>query len=136
MIKFLSFIPQYTRLEDVLKDQKLARLGDAYVNFIYSIALSKRKGEATGAKVSSSILAQALRRAELRDFLPRRMDRHALGDATEALLVYAWIHGAISIEESVTALLSSDNAAEAFATLLRRAKEKLSFDPTASAPTL
>jgi hypothetical protein len=133
LAKFLSFTPQYARLENVLNDQNLARLGDAYVNFIYSIALSKRKGEATGAKVSSSILAQALRRAGLRGFLPRRMDRHMLGDAVEALLAYAWMQGAISIEESVTTLLSADSAAEAFATLLRQAK-KLCFGSTPSAP--
>ncbi|HVP40776.1 MAG TPA: ribonuclease III family protein [Candidatus Krumholzibacteriaceae bacterium] len=136
MEKFLSFIPHYTRLENVLNDQNLACLGDAYVNFIYSIALSKKKDEATGAKVSSSILAQALRKAGLRGFLPGRLDRHSLGDAAESLIVYAWIHGAISIEESVATLLSSDNAAEAFAILLRQAKERLSFNPTAFAPTL
>jgi hypothetical protein len=136
MAKFLSFTPRYTRLEDVLNDHNLARLGDAYVNFIYSIALSKRKDEATGAKVSSSILAQALKKAELRDFLPKRMDRHTLGDAAEALIVYAWIHSAISIEESVTTLLFSKDAIEAFANLLHQAKERLSFQPTTFAPTL
>jgi hypothetical protein len=136
MKKFLSFIPQYNRLEDVLKDQNLARLGDAYVNFIYSIALSKKKGKATGAKVGSSILVHALRKAGLRGLLPGRLDRHSLGDTAESLIVYAWIHGTISIEESVATLLSSDNAAEAFASLLRQAKERLNFQPTASEPTL
>jgi hypothetical protein len=127
MEKFLPFTPRYNRLEDVLSDQNLARLGDAYVNFIYSIALSKKKSKATGAKVSSHVLAQALKKAELRKILPQRMDRHTLGDAAEALIVYAWIHGAISIEESVTTLLSADNTIEAFADLLRQAKEKLNF---------
>jgi len=136
MAKFLSFIPNYASLEDVLKDQDLARLGDAYVNFIYSIALSRRKREATGAKVSSSVLAQALKKAGLRGLLPGRMDRHALGNAAEALLVFAWIHGAISIEESVIALTSTDNAVEAFSTLLRNAKDRQSFNQTVSGPTL
>lgn len=136
MEEFLSFAPQCTCLEDVFNDQNLARLGDAYVNFVYSIALSAREGKATGAKVSSHILAQALKRAELRDFLPKRRDRHALGDAAEALVAYAYLYGAISIEESVEALLSADNTVEAFANLLCQAKERLSFNPTASEPTL
>lgn len=127
METFLSFIPQHTRLQDILIDQNLARLGDAYVNFIYSIALSKKKGKPAGAKVSSRVLAQALKKANLRKNMPKRMDRHALGDAVEALVVYAWAHGAFSIEENVTILLSEDNAAESFATLLRQAKEKLNF---------
>jgi hypothetical protein len=136
MERFLSFAPQYTCLKDVLNDQDLARLGDAYVNFIYSIALSKRENKATGAKVSSRVLAQALKRAELRGLLPRRMDRHALGDAAEALVAYAYLYGAISIEESVETLLSVDSHVEGFANLLCQAKERLRFNPTASAPTL
>jgi len=136
MEKFLSFTPRYSRLENVFSDQDLARLGDAYINFIYSLALSKKQNKATGAKVSSRLLAQALKKAQLRKTLPKRMDRHELGDAAEALIVYAWIHEAISIEESVTTLLSADNAAEAFAKLLYRAIEKLNFEPTASGSTL
>jgi hypothetical protein len=136
MEKFLSFMPQYTCLEDVLNDHNLARFGDAYVNFIYSIALSKKEGNATGAKVSSHVLSQALKRAKMRGFLPKRIDRHTMGDAAEALAAYAYLRGAISIEESVGALLSANNAAEAFANLLCQARERLSFNPTASAPTL
>lgn len=127
MKNLLSFVPQHKRLEDVLIDQNLARLGDAYVNFIYSIALSMKKNAPTGAKVNSQILAQALRKAGLRKNMPKRMDRHALGDAAEALIVYAWSHEAFSIEESVFALLSENDAVESFANLLRQAKEKLNF---------
>jgi hypothetical protein len=86
--------------------------------------------------VSSSILARALKRAKLRGFLPKRVDRHTLGDAAEALIVYAWIRRAISIEESVITLLSSKDTTEAFAALLCQTKERLSFQPTALAPTL
>lgn len=55
------------------------------------------------------------------------MDRHMLGDATEALVVYAWMQGVITIKESVTVLLSSDNVVEAFARLLLLAKERLNL---------
>ena len=136
MKKLPLFAPHYTCLEEVLNDKNLARLGDAYINFIYSIALSRRIGKATGAKVSSRVLAQALKKAELRGFLQKRMDRHALGDAAEALVAYAYLCGVISIEESVEALLSADNAAEGFANFLCQARERLSFNPAASEPTL
>jgi len=122
-----SFAPHHTSLEAILNDHKLASLGDAYVNFVYSLALSKKKGEATGIKVSSQILSQALKKAKLRKLLPQRMDRHMLGDAAEALIVYAWTQDAITIEESVTMLSSSDNATEAFTNLILLAKEKLNL---------
>ena len=125
--KFLSFAPRHTSLETILNDHKLASLGDAYVNFVYSLALSKKRGEAVGIKVSSRILSQALKKAVLREFLPQRMDRHMLGDAAEALAVYAWIQGVITIEESVTVLSSSDNVVEAFARLLLLTKERLNL---------
>ena len=80
-----------------------------------------------GTKVSSRILSQALKKASLREFLPRRMDRHMIGDAAEALVVYAWMQGVITIKESVTVLLPSDNAVEAFARLLLLAKERLNL---------
>jgi len=121
------FKPQHTSLEAILKDHKLASLGDAYVNFIYSVALSKKKGEATGAKVNSSILSQALKKAALRELLPQRMDRHMLADAAEALIVYTWLHEIITIEESITILSTSKNFVEGFTTLLLLAKERLNL---------
>jgi hypothetical protein len=125
--KLSSFTPQHTSLEAVLQDHKLASLGDAYVNFISSLALSKKRGEAAGTKVSSRVLSQALREAKLRTLLPKRVDRHGLGDAAEALIVYAWLRGGITMEESVTTLLSSTDANEAFASLLLLAKERLNL---------
>jgi hypothetical protein len=121
------FTPQHTSLKAILNDRKLASLGDAYVNFVYSLALSKKRGKATGTKVNSLILSQALKKAALRELLPKRTDRHALGDATEALIVYAWIQRAITIEESVTTLLSSDSATKAFSSLLSLVKERLNL---------
>jgi hypothetical protein len=125
--KLLSFTPQHMSLEAIFQDHKLASLGDAYVNFVSSLALSRKRGEATGTKVSSRTLSQALKKAALRTFLPKRVDRHTLGDAAEALIVYAWLREAITIEESATTLLSSGDTIEAFASLLLLAKEKLSL---------
>lgn len=120
-----TFISQHKSLCEILTDHKLAALGDAYVNFIYSVALSKRRGQPVGTKVSSNILAEALKKAELRGFLPRRTDRHSQADAAEALIVYAWIQNLMSIEEGVNLLGRHENVIEAFCSLLCTARRRL-----------
>ena len=120
-----AFISQHESLREVLTDHKLATLGDAYVNFIYSVALSNRERHPVGAKVSSHILAEALKKAGLREFLPRRTDRHSQADAAEALIVYAWIQNLMSIEEGVDLLGQHENVIKAFCSLLSTARRKL-----------
>jgi len=120
-----AFISQYRNLREVLMDQKLAALGDAYVNLVYSVALSKRKGEPTGAKVDNRLLAEALKKAGLRSLLPSRIDRHKQADAAEALIVYAWVRGSMTMEEGVSILEQSEDAVEAFCSFLLTAKKKL-----------
>jgi len=120
-----TFIPQYRDLREVLMDQKLAALGDAYVNLIYSVALSKRKGEPTGAKVDNRLLAEALKKAGLRSFLPSRIDRHKQANAAEALIAYAWVRGSVTIEEGVSILEQGEDTVEAFCSVLLTAKKKL-----------
>jgi hypothetical protein len=73
----------------VLTDHKLASLGDAYVNFVYFLALSNRTGRPTGAKTKGDAPAQAIKKAGLREYLPSRMTRHMLADAAESSIVYA-----------------------------------------------
>jgi hypothetical protein len=120
-----AFISQYRNLHEVLMDQKLAALGDAYVNLVYSVALSKRKGEPTGAKVDNRLLAEALKKAGLRSFLPSRIDRHKQADAAEALIVYAWVRGSMTMEEGVSILEQGEDTVEAFCSFLLTAKKKL-----------
>jgi len=120
-----AFIPQYESLSEVLMDQKLAKLGDAYVNFLYSLALSKKKGEPTGIKVKGRLLADAFKKAGLRKFLPSRIDRHKQADAAEALIVYAWIRGSMTMEEGLEILEQNEDSIEAFSVLLLTAKTKL-----------
>jgi len=123
-----AFIPQYKSLREVLMDQKLAKLGDAYVNFLYSLALSKKRGEATGTKVQGRLLADAFKKAGLREFLPSRIDRHKQADAAEALIVYAWIQGSMTMEEGLEILEQNEDALEAFRVLLLTAKERLKHE--------
>ena len=108
-----------------MMDHGLASLGDAYVNLLYSLYLSRRGGRPLGSKVSSSVLAGALRKAGLRRLLPSRTDRHKQADAAEALVVYAWILGLISTEEAVSTLEGEETLEEAFASLLKVIRERL-----------
>jgi len=122
-----AFVSEYKNLREVLADQKLAALGDAYVNFVYSLALSKRKGEPVGAKVDSRLLAEALKKAGLRNLLPSRIDRHKQADAAEALIVYAWVQDAMTIEEGVSILEQFEDMVEAFCSFLLTARRKINL---------
>jgi len=123
--EMFPFVSSYRNLREILTDHKLAALGDAFVNFVYSLALSKKIGEPTGARVDSRILAVSLRRARLRDLLPPRTNRHNQADAAEALIVYGWIQGLMTIEEGVSLLEQHEDATEAFCSLLLTVKKKL-----------
>ena len=120
-----TFIPKYESLTEVLMDQKLAKLGDAYVNFLHSLALSKKKGEPTGTKVQGRLLADAFKKAGLRKFLPSRIDRHKQADAAEALIVYAWTRGSMTMEEALEIIEQNEDTVEAFSVLLLTAKNRI-----------
>jgi hypothetical protein len=120
-----SFTKTHTSLTEVLTDHGLASLGDAYTNFAYSLAQSNRKGEPTGTKVKGQTLAQALKKAGLREHLPSRMTRHKLADAAEALIVYAWLHNHLTLAETVTTLQKTDDPIEAFSQLLTTIKKRV-----------
>src|SRR3989304_1165072 len=120
-----QFMKNYDNLTQILTDRKLASLGDAYINFVYSLALSQKKGKPSGTKVKGTALAEALRKAGLRKHLPSRIDKHVLSDAAEALLVYAWLHKLLTLEESVETLEKMDTVIEGLTQLLLKAKEKI-----------
>ncbi len=120
-----AFIRKYENLSDALMDKKLASLGDAYVNFLYSLALSKKKGEPVGTKVKGRLLADALKKAGLRKLLPSRINRHKQADAAEALIVFAWMCGSVSLKEELQILEENENEIEAFRILLLTAKKNL-----------
>lgn len=125
--KSFSFAKAYKNITEALTDHGLASLGDTYINFAYSLALSNRRGEPSGAKVKGDMLAEALKKAGLRDYLPSRMSRHMLADAVEALIVYAWLHDYVTLEETVTMLENVDDSVEGFTQLLIRIKNRIRF---------
>ena len=85
---------------EAFNDQKLAKLGDALLNFIYSLSLSQRQGIADGRKIPNLILAKALDSARHKDLVPRRSDKHRKGDIVEAIFAYAWLKGMLDIREA------------------------------------
>jgi hypothetical protein len=125
-----SFIPKHQKLSEVLADHELAALGDAYVNLIYSLALSERQHKPVGKKAESSMLASALKNVGLRALLPSRMDRHRQADAAEALIVYSWLTEAVSLEEAVYVMRKGETVDEAFILLLQTILEKLALEKT------
>lgn len=117
--EYFPFIQKYSSIREVLNDRDLASLGDAYINFIYSLALSKCYGKPVGHKLSSFVLSAALRKAGVRGLLPHRIDRHRQADAAEALLVYGWLRGIVSIREAIDTLAREGDPVENVSTLLK-----------------
>jgi hypothetical protein len=111
----------------VLANRDLASLGDAYINFAYSLALSKKTGRPFGVKVKGSVLAEALRNSGLRKYLPSRMTKHVLADAAEALIVYAWLTEAITLEEAVRIMAENQEPVAGLTRLLVTVKNKVTF---------
>jgi Ribonuclease III len=120
-----QFMRDYNNLTQILTDRKLAQLGDAYINFVYSLVLSQKKGKPSGTKVKGTALAEALRKAGLRKHLPSRIDKHVLSDAAEALVVYAWLHKLLTLEDSVETLEKTGTLVEGLTQLLLKVKEKI-----------
>lgn len=114
-------------LAEVLADRDLASLGDAYVNFVDSLALSNRREKPLGVRVRGTVLAEALRRDGLRDCLGSGMTRHALADAAEALLVYAWLNGYVTLDECVVVMGKAGDAVEGLSLLLAIVKKRVTF---------
>jgi len=126
--KEFNFSLKHESLSAILLDRDLAALGDAYVNLLYSLALSNRRHKPIGRKVDSSILAVSVRKAGLRAMLPSRTDRHKQADAAEALIVYSWLKGVVSLDEATRILEKEENMEEAFSVLLRTVVDRLRME--------
>ena len=116
---------KYKNLQEIMLDKDLAKLGDAYLNFTYSLALSQRLRRPMGAKANNQNLAMALKRAGLREILPRRIDRHTQANAAEALIAYAWLKKILGLEECLRVLRMNENPMDAFAELLQEIGKRL-----------
>ncbi|MEM2939353.1 MAG: ribonuclease III family protein [Candidatus Bathyarchaeia archaeon] len=121
---YFPFIYKYSNLNEILCDKDLASLGDAFINFVYSLFLSKTAGKPIGRKLDSYTLSLALRKAGIRALLPRRTDRHRQADAAEALMVYGWLSGVISINETLDILARKEDISDNIGTILKLILER------------
>ncbi len=126
-------------------DKGLAKIGDSIVNLTYSVAKSivltrnskTNKNIRTGMKVSKTILANALKKADMKRFSKSRADAHDLADTVEALIAYIWFIEKMTIEDIINILVDSlkenltvrseeiKNATVAFTNLLIHIKKYL-----------
>ena len=98
-------------------DKGLAKIGDGVVNLTYSVAKSivltrnskNNNSIRTGLKVSKTILANALKEADMKNFAKNRADAHDLADTVEALVAYVWLIKKMTIEDIITFLVGSLN---------------------------
>jgi hypothetical protein len=111
-------------LEKILMNKEVAKLGDAYLNFIYSLARSIRDGRIVGEKISNRILAEAIRSSGLRSLLPQRLSRREIGGAAEAIITYSVAKGLISTDECLKILEETTDPVLSFTLILRKLKEK------------
>lgn len=116
------------------KPMEFSKLGDPFVNFIYSLALSKIFKRPVGKKVSNLILSEALARSGIRERAGSRMRREELGDYAEGLIFMAWAEEKMTIKDAVDILSISlspqhsrgklrEESIEAFENLLRHVVE-------------
>jgi hypothetical protein len=94
-------------------DKRLASLGDAFVNFVYSLALTQINGRPEGVKVSDRDLSEAFRLAGLRDYLGTRLSKKELANASESLLVEAYRRHLLTIEEGVQIITQNTDGPKA-----------------------
>lgn len=125
----LNFLKKHSSLNEILSDKELAKLGDSYINFVYSVAKSKKDDKPTNVRVPGKILAEALKNAGLRQYLPSRISRHDQGDAVESLIIYSWLNGTVSLEECISILEeNAETPVKAFTNLINMMSKRLEVD--------
>ena len=113
-------------IQRALRDRQLASLGDALVNFVYSLALTQISGHPKGVKVSDKVLSEAFKLAGLRQYLGTRLSKKDLANASESLLMEAYRKQLLTIEESVRVLSQNPDGVQAgLSDLLKLAAERL-----------
>jgi hypothetical protein len=118
-----------TPLRRIMRDKELASLGDAFVNFVYSLALTKMSGKPQAVKVSDRILAEAFRLSGLRIHLGTRVSKKDFANASEAILAEAYQRKLITTEECVNVLSKNHNGLGAgLSELIKLAAERIAHN--------
>ena len=123
----------------------LAKIGDGVVNLSYSLAKSiyltqNSKNNniiRTGVKVSKSVLAEALKLANMKEFAKSRADAHDMADTVESLVAFVYLDNLMSINDITNHLFKYlsgnllnrqeeiESARKAFTSLLNNMKQYL-----------
>jgi hypothetical protein len=103
-LKKLQTVKTFSSIKEIMFNRDLAKLGDNFVNFIYSLAKSCALKRFDGWKVPDKVLAQALREADMRSLISHRASAHEIADGVEALIVHEWLFEKNSIEDLVVIL--------------------------------
>ena len=88
-------------------DKGLAKIGDGIVNLTYSIAKSIYLTEnsstilRTGIKVNKTILSNALKNANMKNFAKNRADAHDLANTAEAIIAYVFLKNKMTLNEII-----------------------------------
>ncbi len=115
-------------IRQIMRNRQLASLGDAFVNFVYSLALTAASGGPQAVKVSDRILAEAFRLSGLRKHLGSRISRKDLANASESLLIHAYQRNLLTIEESVRTISQNPDGPEAgLSALLKLAAQRTGY---------
>ncbi|MHA2299238.1 MAG: ribonuclease III family protein [Candidatus Hodarchaeales archaeon] len=88
----------------ILHDPGHAKLGDSFVNFLFSAAKTLCREKTTGLKVPDVVLSNAYRKSLLRKQVHLKGSKDALGDKLEALLLWTWVSGFMNFTEMVKVL--------------------------------
>lgn len=80
-------------------DKGLSRLGDSFVNLVYSSAKTRAGGKPFGGRVPDKVLSRSLLISGVR--VPPRLNHGERGDIVEGALAYAWSRNLISLEEAI-----------------------------------
>lgn len=107
-------------MHDAVKSKAFSKIGDSIANLIFSLSQAKYASDSRGKgnidfkgspKVSAKVLKTALARAKERTGFPIAIkgDAHAIADAVEAIIAYAWAKKLIHIENCVEILSSEIN---------------------------
>ncbi|MHA1275442.1 MAG: ribonuclease III family protein [Promethearchaeota archaeon] len=113
----LKDINSYKFRKIIGTDKGLAKIGDGLVNLSYSVAkslyLTKNSTEnnsiRTGLKVSKTILANALKNADMKSFAKNRADAHDLADTVEAIIAYIWLNKNMTVSEIIEFITNNLN---------------------------
>jgi hypothetical protein len=124
--KLFFFISKYKSFSSILADNELASLGDAYGNLLYSLVLSRKKGKPIGKKLKNSLLASALKKADLRRYMPSRTDNYKQADAAEALIIYGWVTRIVNLDEAINIIEKEKTIEEGFSKLMYITSKRLS----------